>query len=59
MRKAIVVAVLLATFSAQAQVPTIAHNYEFVNGNWIMLISRATSFPKLMRHSLAKNRSSW
>ena len=33
MRKAIVVAVLLATFSAQAQVPTTAHNYEFVNGN--------------------------
>jgi hypothetical protein len=34
MKKAIVVAVLLATFSAQAQVPATAHNYEFVNGNW-------------------------
>jgi len=34
MRKAIVLAVLLAAFSAQAQVTTSSHNYEFANGNW-------------------------
>jgi amidohydrolase family protein len=34
MRKAIVLAVLLAAFAAQAQVRTAAHNYEFANGNW-------------------------
>jgi hypothetical protein len=34
MRKAVVLAVLLASFSAQAQVPTSSHNYEFANGNW-------------------------
>ena len=34
MRKAIVLAVLLATFSAHAQVATTGHNYEFANGNW-------------------------
>jgi hypothetical protein len=33
MRKAIVLALLLATFSAHAQVST-THNYEFANGNW-------------------------
>jgi imidazolonepropionase-like amidohydrolase len=32
MRKALVLAVLLATFTAHAQVST--HNYEFANGNW-------------------------
>lgn len=35
MRKALVLAVLLATFSTQAQVrSTATHNYEFANGNW-------------------------
>ena len=33
MRKALLVATLLITFSAQAQVRT-SHNYEFSNGNW-------------------------
>ena len=33
MRKALVIALLLASFSAQAQVST-HHNYEFANGNW-------------------------
>jgi hypothetical protein len=32
--KAIVLAILLATFCAQAQVPATNHNYEFANGNW-------------------------
>lgn len=34
MRKALVLAVLFATFSAHAQVSTATHNYEFANGNW-------------------------
>ncbi|HSE32681.1 MAG TPA: amidohydrolase family protein [Pyrinomonadaceae bacterium] len=34
MRRAIVVALLLFSFSAQAQVSTTHHNYEFANGNW-------------------------
>jgi hypothetical protein len=34
MRKAIVLALLLASFSAQAQVSTTHHNYEFASGNW-------------------------
>lgn len=34
MRKAIVLVVLLAAFSAQAQVSTTKHNYEFANGDW-------------------------
>jgi hypothetical protein len=34
MRKALLLAVLLATFSAHAQLPAPAHNYEFSNGNW-------------------------
>jgi hypothetical protein len=34
MRKAIVLAFLLASFSAHAQVSTTRHNYEFANGNW-------------------------
>ena len=34
MRKILVLAILFATFSAQAQVSTPGHNYEFVNGNW-------------------------
>ena len=33
MRKALLIATLLVTFSAQAQVST-SHNYEFTNGNW-------------------------
>jgi hypothetical protein len=34
MRKTFLLAVMLATFSAQAQVPAPTHNYEFANGNW-------------------------
>src|SRR4029453_8960515 len=34
MKKAIVLALLLASFSKQAQVSTTRHNYEFANGNW-------------------------
>lgn len=35
MRKALVLAVLFATFTAHAQIQTTApHNYEFANGNW-------------------------
>ena len=34
MRKILVLAILFATFSAQAQVSTPGHNYEFANGNW-------------------------
>jgi imidazolonepropionase-like amidohydrolase len=34
MRKLIVLALLLASFSTQAQVSTTRHNYEFANGNW-------------------------
>lgn len=34
MKKALVLIALFATLSANAQVPTTAHNYEFTNGNW-------------------------
>src|ERR1041385_8744234 len=34
MKKALVLAALLATLSAYAQVPATRYNYEFANGNW-------------------------
>jgi len=34
MKKLLALAVLLATFSAHAQVAKTTHNYEFANGNW-------------------------